>query len=785
MRSAVRTTSLAARFSVALGVMLLPLVAAAAVSLSAFRASVAEIEEFHREVVAESESIDRLRTLLVDAEETAEEYVDQGDRSAARRFLALSRRIDESFAEMAKLDTPTERRLAAEARASWQRAFEVAAGPIPATGAPGSDALDDFHDPIDNAGGLVADLYSLNGTEMGRQVTLLRAQERGQLLGSLVVLVAGSIGAVLLASRLRRSITAQLQSLQEAAAEFAADNLAHRVAFEGDDELGKVAGAFNRMASTVGRQRSALVATARRQQQAVARLERSERSKEESLSLVRATLESTGDGILVVDRDGNIVDFNRRFVEMWRVPKSLMQSKDIDEALGHVLDHLMDPDAFLAKVHKLHQQPEVSSSDTVVFKDGRVFERWSQPQMMSGKPVGRVWTFRDVSEQKRLEVELRQSQKMEAIGQLAGGVAHDFNNLLSVIQNYAVFVGETLDDDDPRREDVEEIRIAAGRAGSLTRQLLTFSRKEVVQPVVLNPNAAVDEVAKLLRRTLKEHIELDLKVGPEVRLIEIDPGSLHQVVMNLAINASDAMPDGGTLTVETRNVTFAGERQLRTGALPLGDYVCIGVSDTGCGMGPDTLERMFEPFFTTKPRGAGTGLGLATVYGIVEQAGGNIHVDSQPGLGTTFEVYLPAVPSEISTDAPRRDLTSPGRGQTVLVVEDEDGVRRVVCRILSTNGYTVMAAASGSEALDLLIRQGRDVDLVLTDVIMPGISGRELADRIGELLPDMPVAYMSGYEDLVAPGGGVHGRNYLLKPFSGDQLLEMIELALEGVASVR
>jgi two-component system cell cycle sensor histidine kinase/response regulator CckA len=770
------------RLQLALAVMLLPLVAVAAAGVIAFGTSIGALEEFHDEIVAESQVIDHVRNLLVGVEEAAEEYVEAGSGAAGDEFFIVSRRIESGFDELAKLNRPRERRLASAAHNRWEEAFAVVDEIEPRPGLAATDPLEEFHDPLDEAGELLADLYSLNGEQIAGEISAFRAYEREQLLAVLVILIVSSVAGALLAARLRRSIAAPLLALREAATEFGSDNLSHRVPFEGDDELGGVARAFNRMADIVGEQRTALTETAERQQETLESLERSEARKEESLSRLRATLESTADGILVVDREGKIVDYNGKFLDMWHMPESVMQSKDDEKAISYVLDQLIDPNAFVAKVQQLYEAPESSSSDILEFKDGRIFERYSQPQIMAGTTVGRVWSFRDMTEQRHLEGNLRQAQKMEAIGQLAGGIAHDFNNLLSVIQNYAMFLAESLDGDDSKSRDVEEIRRAAERAASLTHQLLTFSRKEVVQPVVLGPDAAVAEVAKLLERTLPEDIELSLKTGTDVRQIEIDAGQLDQLLMNLAINASDAMPNGGTLTFETRNVSLGEETRVVTGTMQPGDYVVIGVADTGCGMDKQVLERIFEPFFTTKARGTGTGLGLATVYGIIEQAGGGISVESQPGHGTTFELYVPALPEDVtSEETPQQHEASRGRGETVLVAEDEEGVRGVVTRILSRNGYTVLPAPSGSKALDIFNRQTDEIDVVLTDVIMPGMSGKELADRVEELRPGTPILYMSGYEDrTISQRGVLKGKGYVRKPFTATELLREIERALEA-----
>src|SRR5665213_2102169 len=345
-------------------------------------------------------------------------------------------------------------------------------------------------------------------------------------------------------------------------------------------------------------------------------------------------------------------------------------------------------------------------------------------------------------EHERLEGQLHQSQRMESLGQLAGGVAHDFNNLLAVITNYASFVSEELDDKEAAQNDLGQIRVAAERAAELTRQLLAFAGRKVLQPVIFDLNQVIVAVEQLLRRTIGEHVELAISLSTDPWLVEADPGQLEQVLVNLAVNARDAMPDGGLLTVDTENSEIdEGYTEPHPG-LALGRYVRLRVSDTGSGMEQAVLDRVFEPFFTTKPRGEGTGLGLPTVFGIVAQAGGEIQLFSEPGIGTTCRVLLPTTDR---TPTIGRSLTEPRDlhgTETVLVVEDEDALREVARRILSRNGYVVLTSANGPEAIALVERHTGVIDLLLTDVIMPQMLGKEVAARIQEFRPGLPVLYM-------------------------------------------
>jgi signal transduction histidine kinase/CheY-like chemotaxis protein len=392
-----------------------------------------------------------------------------------------------------------------------------------------------------------------------------------------------------------------------------------------------------------------------------------------------------------------------------------------------------------------------------------------------------------IEQRAELEGQLRQSQKMDAVGQLAGGIAHDFNNLLMVILGYSQLVAESLGEDDPCVDSVHEISGAAERAAALTRQLLASSRQEVVQPQTIDLNQAVPNLLKLLRRMLRESIAFELDLTPGVWSTNIDQSQLEQVIVNLTVNAGDAMSGGGTLRVATENRTVDAE----DAGVAAGDYVVLSVTDTGAGMAADVAARAFEPFYTTKPRGSGTGLGLATVYGIVQQAGGAIDLQSAPGCGTTATVYFPAATAVIGrTPETRPSSRSAQREGTVLVVEDEDSVRTLVQRILERNGYRVLTAESGAKALETVALHEGEIGVVLTDVVMPGMSGREFADQVTAATPELKVVFMSGYPDEVAAGLGVLGpeTNYLQKPFTEAGVLAALDRASgtrnAGVATV-
>jgi PAS domain S-box-containing protein len=408
---------------------------------------------------------------------------------------------------------------------------------------------------------------------------------------------------------------------------------------------------------------------------------------------------------------------------------------------------------------------------------------------LRGRPVqdsaGRFQWFEifaeDVTARRAVEVQLRQAQKMEAVGQLTGGIAHDFNNLLSVIITYAQFAMDRLPAADALRDDIKEIHDAGLRAADLTRQLLAFSRRQVLDPQVISLNGVLDGVEKLLRRLLGEDITIDVRRAPELGSVVADPGQMEQVIVNLAVNARDAMPGGGRLTIETGNVDVDEEYAERHVSVTPGRYVLLSVTDTGSGMSAETRERIFEPFFTTKEQGKGTGLGLSTAYGIVKQSGGTIWVYSEQGKGTTFKIFLPgvdAVPTQPREGGP--ETAAPGT-ETLLVVEDEDAVRAAAKRILEGAGYRVLTAADGHAALEMFEEHGEAIDLLLTDVVMPRMSGRDLELRVRARNPGIKVLFMSGYAESAIINHGMLGSGirFIGKPFAVAELRRRVREVLD------
>jgi PAS domain S-box-containing protein len=630
-----------------------------------------------------------------------------------------------------------------------------------------------------------------------------------------------------------------------------------------------------------------------------------------SLSLLRATLESTADGLLVVDQTGQMVQFNQKFVEMWGIPADILASRDDSRTIAYVLEQLKDPGSFVAKVKELYAQPEAMSFDVLEFKDGRTFERYSQPQKVGGKGVGRVWSFRDITERKqaevvlmetsalleallqnttdkiyfkdlqsrfvrfsqqcleifhltqpaelkgktdfdffseeharpafeaeqeiirtgkpifnleekethrdgrvswaltskmawrdqagnvigtmgisrditarkRMEEQLFQSQKMETVGKLAGGVAHEFNSILTAIICQSELLLEDLPAGSPLAENATEIRSAAERAAVLTRQLLAYGRKQFLQPEILDLNAVLAGLESALRHLLGPGADVRLAPAAGLKAVKADAGQLEQVIMNLAMNAADAMPNGGQLTLETANVTLDQEYVSRFPELKAGDYVMLAITDTGMGMSEEVKARVFEPFFTTKDVGQGTGLGLSTCYGILKQSGGHISVYSELARGATFKIYLPQVGPLAKN--PLQRLASPDlpRGtETILLVEDDPALREMAATLLRRLGYTVLAAANGLEALRLKQQRGSGhMDLLFTDVVMPHMSGKELADRVRALSPHTRILFTSGYtENTIVQQGGLNpGVVFLQKPFTPSALARKVREVLD------
>jgi two-component system cell cycle sensor histidine kinase/response regulator CckA len=504
-------------------------------------------------------------------------------------------------------------------------------------------------------------------------------------------------------------------------------------------------------------------------------------------AFLEAQVNSSLDGILVVNTEGKKILQNQRLNALWKIPPEISNDVDERKQLQFAMGKMKDPQAFLAKVEHLYAHPNDVSRDELELTDGTVLDRYSSPVLgKDGTHYGRIWTHRDITEQKRLEAQFRQSQKLEAIGQLAGGVAHDFNNMLAVIRGNAELLSlEPGQLSAETSQGLNQVIAAAERAANLTRQLLLFSRKELMrsQPLVLDD--LIKNLIKMLQRLIREDIRLECVYEKESSFVEADPGMIEQVLLNLVVNARDAMPRGGQVRIATAKVVLdEAAAHGRAEARP-GEFVCLSVSDTGTGIAPEHLPRIFDPFFTTKEPGKGTGLGLATVYGIVKQHQGWVEVSSQVGKGTTFNVFLPAIPPPAKAGAGQRaELKPPGGTETVLLVEDEESVRRVTRRMLESYGYKVHEARSGREALEVWDRNGAEIALLLSDIVMPeGLNGRDLAEQLRGRQPGLRVIFMSGYSaDVVGQDTEFFRRTksrFLHKPCASSALLQTVRQCLD------
>jgi signal transduction histidine kinase/ActR/RegA family two-component response regulator len=648
-------------------------------------------------------------------------------------------------------------RLGSPSGGAWTDLF-VQTSPAPAL-LPGDDAeYRDEHGTI-----WVGQAQPIDGTPWIAWVGMPRAQVVAPAQSFMRRLVALSLGSLALSTVLVAVVgvrlARRLRTLTTAADQMAAGDYGQRLPVTRRDELGLLTAAFNTMADQVERAHGALRAS----------------HEQTHFALAAARV-----GVWESYPHTGAIACSESVAEMRGLPGSAAP-RTIDEFLS-----LVHPDDRAAMRDVLSGQVRPDGSFEVSYRllplEGSTIWAMAKGRLKSdarGQPVSVMGVSIDITELRRLEAQLRQSQKIEAVGQLAGGVAHDFNNLLTAILGHGTLLLQQLPPDDARRQEATEVLAAAERATALTRQLLAFSRRQVLQPRVIGVNAVVANIQTMIRRLIGEQIQMKLSLTAAPDTTRVDPGQLEQVLVNLAVNARDAMPDGGTLTIATSTVELAETYAQQHASVVPGRYVMVSVTDTGTGMDAETQAHLFEPFFTTKAAGQGTGLGLATVYGIVKQSGGFIYPYSEPGHGSTFKIYFPAT-NEVPADETSTPAPVPVRGrETVLVVEDNLHVQTIATRVLASLGYEVLAASSGEEALRLL-EDGRTIDLVVSDVIMPGMTGPELCRQLAERFPRLRVLFTSGYSsDAVARHGVLApGTLFLEKPYSPSALGRKVGEAL-------
>ncbi len=509
--------------------------------------------------------------------------------------------------------------------------------------------------------------------------------------------------------------------------------------------------------------------------------ERMKRQLREREEYFKSLIEQAMDIIAVLDADGAV-----RYASPSVLP---LLGYGAEELVGQHIFDLVHPDDIGPALRVFAEGVATGQGDRLLglqvrHKDGTYRSLEAIGRYLLDDPVvrGVVINARDVTERRSLERQLLQAQKMEAVGRLAGGIAHDFNNVLTAIFGYADLLTEEFPAGSPARQDLEEIRKAATRASALTRQLLAFSRQQVLAPMVLSVNDLVDDVDKMLRRLVGEDVELRLNLARDAGNVRADSGQLQQVIMNLVVNARDAMPTGGKLVIETADAELTEQyAELHQAVIP-GRYVMLAVSDTGVGMDAQTKARIFEPFFTTKEKGKGTGLGLSTVYGIVKQSGGYVWVYSEPGHGTTFKLYLPRVDAPAEPQAPPRETATLTGTETILLAEDDEILRPLTKGLLAKLGYTVLEAESAEQALAVAGARQGPIHLLVADVVMPGASGRELARRLAQSRPETRVLYVSGYTDdaIVHHGMLEPGLKFLQKPFTPAALARKVREVLDA-----
>jgi PAS domain S-box-containing protein len=625
---------------------------------------------------------------------------------------------------------------------------------------------------------LVVEPLAADIAESGKRQAMAETAMARSAIRRTVVILGVSVAAALalglwLAYALGRRIRTPLRDLARVAEAVGAGNLSVQAEAASDDEIGTLARAFNAM---TGRLRDLIASL----EQRVAERKRAEEALRASQRLLQSVMDNSGAIIYVKDLEGRFILVNRRFEEIFGMDPIAIAGKTDGEVFPRELAETFRSGDRAA----LAAGRALESEDVLPHADGpHSYVSVKSPlRDVAGRAYAVCGVCTDVTERKQVEEQLRQSQKMEAIGRLAGGIAHDFNNLLTAINGYSAIALQSIDGTHPLYEFLREIHKSGERAAGLTRQLLAYSRKQPVEARILSLNTVVADIEGMLRRLIGENIRLATSLTPDLWLVKADRGQIEQVILNLVVNARDAMPEGGELMIATANEVLDAPPKGSPSDPQPGPSVVISVSDTGTGMTADVKARIFEPFFTTKGLGKGTGLGLSVVYGIVKHNEGGLMVASEPGQGTAFRIYFPKADArEVSQEEAQPAPGSYHGSETLLLVEDEESVRRFAGDALSAQGYKVLQAGNGRDALRLLKKRDSGVQLVITDVVMPDMGGKELAERIRGEHPLMPVLFVSGYTDgVIRPDAPDEGAFLLQKPFGPSDLARKVRDLLDG-----
>ena len=537
------------------------------------------------------------------------------------------------------------------------------------------------------------------------------------------------------------------------------------------DELDQVAQAFNDMQL--------------RLKEDIERITQTEKELLLKNVLLDAYSETSVDGILIVDENGQSIFFNNQFGKMWNIPRPILETRDDEKMVRHVMAHLKDPERFAERIDYLYKHPAEKSRDEIEFRDGKIIERYSIPLTNpTGEYLGRIWSFRDISERRQLENRLRQAYKMEAIGTLAGGIAHDFNNILGIILGNAELALDSLPDQNPGQSNLEEILTACFRARDVVRQLLSFSRKSDQECRAINLIATLRESMTFLRATIPSDIEIRLNRHADTEVVLADPIRINQVVINICANAAHAMREkGGRLDITTARVILDPDTASQSGELSPGHYLSLTFSDTGPGIPPDIRDRIFEPYFTTRAIGEGSGMGLAVVHGIVTDYGGSVSVNSEPGKGAAFRILLPVADTEQAAGTEAAEISQTGT-ERILFIDDEASVAEMGKQMLARCGYRVESETDPLMALERFCSGPDHFDLVITDMTMPGMTGDVLAQEILKIRPDMPIIICTGFSEKMTPekAAEIGIRRYIAKPLSKRDLIMTVRQVLDSVA---